>query len=51
MLLSICYTHFDKTEKGRNTRVILSLKSFNDYIDNFNFKMDSLSTAINLTNK
>jgi hypothetical protein len=30
---------------------ILSLKSFNHYIDNFNFKMDSLSTVINLTNK
>jgi len=40
-----------RPKKDGTHRVILNLKSFNDYIDNFNFKMDSLSTAINLTNK
>jgi hypothetical protein len=51
-----CYYQFvthilTRPKKDGTHRVTLSLKSFNDYIDNFNFKMDNLSTAINLTNK
>jgi hypothetical protein len=45
-------THiFTKPKKDGTHRVISNLKSLNDCIDNFNFKMDSLRTAINLMNK
>ena len=47
----LLHTCLPEREKDRTHRVILNLKSLNDYIDNFNFKMDSLRTAINLMNK
>jgi hypothetical protein len=45
------YKLFGLVKRLNNWHSKLLSKSFNDYIDNFNFKMDSLSTAINLTNK
>lgn len=42
-------THiFTRPKKDGSHRVILNLKSLNEYIENFHFKMDSLNTAINL---
>ena len=42
-------THiFTRFKKDGSQRVILNLKSLNEFIENYHFKMDSVKTAINL---
>ena len=42
---------FARPKKDGTHRVTLNLKSLNEYVENYHFKMDSLSTAINFMNK
>jgi hypothetical protein len=45
-------THiFTRPKIDGTHRVILNLKLLNEYVENYHFKVDSLSTAINLMNK